>query len=295
MKISIPQAGVGAARVQQVKVGEVRLGPAQVGRLTLSDLKLRTATGVAQLRNLRVDLTLKFALKWTVGLVIDMPDPFGDVNLSDSGTLDLGSVTLGIGFGHITLPGLADLALDLPSLQVPDLSALIGPLRNLNLGAALAERIRVDGLVAPARGFTLDGLGLGSVSAQGLALDGATVAAATIGRVSGGSLPLAAIGIPGVTLPAVTLPRVRCGHIAATANPVVTKLPTADAGLLKAALAVTTTAAFAMDELRIDGVKASASIGEIALKDVVLPYEILDLSLAQVGIEQIDIPQAEVN
>lgn len=294
MKISIPQASVGAARVQQITVGEVRLGPAQVGRLSLSDLKLRTATGVAQLRNLRLVLTLKFALKWSVGLVIDMPDPFGDVDLSDSGTLDLGSVTLGIGFGHVTLPGLADLALDLPSLQVPDLSALVGPLRKLNLGAALAERIRIEGLVAPARGFTLDGLGLGSVSAQGLALDGATVATATIGRVSGGSLPLAAIGIPGITLPPVTLPRVACSNIAATANPVVTRLPTADAGLLKATLAVTTTAGFAMDELRIDGVRASTSIGEIALRDVVLPYEILDLSLAQVGIEQIDIPQAEV-
>lgn len=294
MKISIPQASVGAARVQQLGVGEVRLGPAQIGRLTLSDLKLRTATGVAQMRNLKLMLTLGFALKWSVGLVIDMPDPFGDINLSDGGTLDLGSLTLGIGFGHVTLPGLADLALDVPSLQVPGLSALVGPLKKLNLGAVLAERIRAEGLVAPAQGFTLGGLGLGSASAQGITLDGASVAAASVGRISGGSVPLATIGIPGVALPAVTLPRISCQAIAATAQPVVTKLPPADAGLLKATLTVTTTAAFAMDELRIDGVKASASIGEIALKDVVLPYEILDLSLAQLGIEQIDIPQAEV-
>ena len=84
-------------------------------------------------------------------------------------------------------------------------------------------------------------------------------------------------------------------NVDATSNAVVSKMPTVDVGLLAATLKVTTTAAFHLDELRIDNIRASASIGEIALKNVVLPYEVLDITLSQIGIETIEVPQLEVN
>jgi hypothetical protein len=72
-------------------------------------------------------------------------------------------------------------------------------------------------------------------------------------------------------------------------------MPTVDVGLLAATLKVTTTAKFHLDELRIENIKASASIGEIALKNVVLPYEVLNLTLLEIGIESIEVPQVEVS
>lgn len=295
MKISVPDARVAQARVRQASVGELKLGPIQVGQLSLSGVKLDTRTGTAQLRNLHLALTMSYALDWRVGVVIDVPDPFPDLNISESGTMDLGTMKLGISFGNLSLPGLADLSLDVPSLVVRDLEVIAGALKNLNLGAALAEGIRAQGLVAPGQGLQLDGLGLAGASVQGLTLPDAALAGATIARVTGGTLPIGALSIPGLTLPAVKLPRLSCENVGATANPVVTKLPTADIGLLAATLKVTTTAQFTLDELRIDGVQAAASIGEIALKNVALPYEVLNVSLSQIGLDGIAVPQVELN
>ena len=63
-----------------------------------------------------------------------------------------------------------------------------------------------------------------------------------------------------VELPDVLLPAVNSRNVDAASNPVVSKMPTVDVGLLAATLKITTTAAFHIDELRIENVRASTSI-----------------------------------
>ncbi len=295
MKAKIAQANIAKARVQRVDVGEVKIGAVHVDRLALGNVHVQSSTGIAQMKNVSVALTLAFGLDWRVGVTISMPDGIHDVDFSDSGTLDLGTLRLGVGLGDLTLPGLASLAFDVPSLAVSDLNAVVGPLKNLNLGAAVAERIRAQNLVAPGSGFTVAGLGLTGATVTGVSVPDASLASATIGRVSGGTLPLPELTIPGVELPDVLLPAVASQNIDATSNPVVSKMPTADVGLLAATLKVTTTATFHVDELRIENVRASTSIGEITMQNVVLPYEVLDITLSQIGIETIEVPQVEVS
>lgn len=294
MKLSVPQATVGSAGVQQVSVGQVKIGAARIGQLTLSGLKLEASTGMAQLRNVRVALTMLFALDWTAGLVIDA-GPFGRIDFSQSGTLDLGRLEMAIGLGDVGLPGLAKLALDVPDLALSDLPLVVGAIKNLKLGALLAERVKAQGLVAPKRGFQLDGLGLGSAGVEGLTLADAKADSVTVGKVTGGSLPLPAFSIPGLAFPQVAVPHLASRKVDVDTNPVVTPMPEADIGLLKAQLTVTTTAHLEIDELRLDDIEAAASIGEIVLKDVELPYEILDLTLSQVGIDRIGVPSVKVS
>ena len=294
MKITIPQANIARSSVQQVNVGEVKIGAVKIDQLMLNNVHVQSSTGIAEMRNVNVALTMVFGLDWRVGVTISMPDGIPDVDFSDSGTLDLGTLRLGIGLGDVALPGLAALAFDVSNLAVNDLSAIVGPIKNLKLGAALAERIQAQNLVTPSNGFDITGLGVAGISAVGIDVPDAAIAAATIGRVSG-SLPIAALRIPSVELPQAAIPRLASQTVDATSNPVVSKMPTVDVGLLAATLKVTTTAAFHLDELRIDNIRASASIGEIALKNVVLPYEVLDITLSQIGIETIEVPQLEVN
>ena len=295
MKIKIPQANIARCGVQQVNVGEVRIGAVKIDQLTLNNVHVQSSTGIAEMRNVNVALTMVFGLDWRVGVTISMPDGIPDVDFSDSGTLDLGTLRLGIGLGDVTLPGLAALAFDVASLAVNDLSAIVGPIKNLKLGAALAERIQAQNVVTPTNGFDVTGLGVAGINALGIDVPDAAIASATIGRVSGGSLPITDLRIPGVELPQAAIPRLASQNVDATSNPIVSKMPTVDVGLLAATLKVTTTAAFHLDELRIDNIRASASIGEIALKNVVLPYEVLDITLSQIGIETIEVPQLEVN
>ncbi len=294
MKIRIPDTTVGSAAVQQVNVGQVKLGPARVGKLSLGGTKLRASMGVAQLRNVQVKLTLAFGLKWTAGVVIDCGD-LGKIDLTQSGTMDLGKLELGIGLGHLDLPGLADLKLDLADFSADDLAVVVGTLKKLKLGAVLAERVKAQGLATPAQGLQLGGLALGSASVQGAAVPDAKIDGVTVGRVAGGSVPLQGFTVPGLEFPAVNVPAVTCQKFGAASEPLVTPLPEADNGLVKAQLTVTTTARFDVDELRLEGIKASASVAKVVLKNVELPFELLDLSLSQIGIQDIRVPDLKVS
>jgi hypothetical protein len=295
MKVVVPTTQVARTRVQQVKVGEIRVGTVEIDRLTLSNVHVETATGKAELHNVRLDLTLKFSLDWRVGITIDAPRPVPDFDISDSGTLDLGTLTLGIGFPDIEVPGLANLTLDIASLPVEDVTAAIGALRNLDLGSVLAEQIRAQNVVTPQGGFYLNGLGLGSARVTGVSVPDVAVSSASVGRISGGTLPIADLTIPSVELPQATIPTLTSDSIDATTRPIETRLPAADVGLLAAQLKVTTTARLRVDELTIKDVQASAEIGEIALKNVVLPFEVLGVTLSGIDLETLDIPQLEVN
>lgn len=294
MKITLPDTTIGNAAVQQVDVGQVKLGPARIGKLSLRGTQLRARMGAAQLRNVRVALTLTFSLKWTAGLVIDAGS-LGQIDLTQSGTMDLGKLELGVGLGHVDLPGLADLKLDMADFSVADLEVVVGALKKLKLGAVLAERVKAQGLVTPTQGFQLDGLGLASASVQGATVDSASLDKVSIARVSGGSVPLAKLTVPGLAFPQVQVPSVTCQKFGSTSEPLVTPLPEADVGVLRAQLTVTTTARFDVDELRLDGIQASASVAEVSLKNVELPFELLDLSLSQIGIERIAVPEMKVN
>src|SRR5205823_5476758 len=165
MKITIPQANIARSSVQQVNVGEVKIGAVKIDQLMLNNVHVQSSTGIAEMRNVNVALTMVFGLDWRVGVTISMPDGIPDVDFSDSGTLDLGTLRLGIGLGDVTLPGLAALAFDVSNLAVNDLSAIVGPIKNLKLGAALAERIQAQNLVTPSNGFDITGLGVAGISA----------------------------------------------------------------------------------------------------------------------------------
>ena len=295
MKIAVPEVAISQGRVQEVDVGQIKIGTVSIGQLVLSNVHVQASTGIAQMRNVKLGLKLEFGLDWRVGLKISMTDGIPDVDFSDSGTLDLGTLNLGIGFGDITLPGLANLSFDIPNLPVNDVSAAIGAITNLKLGALVAEQIRARGVLTPTAGFQITGLGVNAIGVQGVSVPNAGVAGATIDRVAGGSLPISNFTIPSLALPQAAIPRLSSQNVNATSNPVVAELPKVDIGLLAATLKVTTTAAFHLDELRIDNVKTSVSVGEVAFKNLVLPFEVLDLKLSEIGIDTIEIPQLEVN
>jgi len=292
MKATIPEARIAKSNIQQINVGEVKVGPIAIDKLVIRNVHVQTSTGVAQMRNVRTALTLAFALDWKVGVTIDTP--LGDVDFNRKGTINLGSLGFALTFGNINLPGLANLSFDIPSLPVTNVSALVGPIKNLNLGAVLAEQIRAKDVTAPSAGFQLTGLGLTTVRAEGLNVPAAGVGQVAVGRIKGGALPLTNLTIPNLALPQATIPSMKSNNIDATTNPV-TKGLHADAGLLEVTLRVTTTARLQVEELRIDNIKASSTIGAIELSDVLLPYEVLNLTLSQMGIESIEVPQLEVS
>ena len=288
MKAAIDDLGVARATVGQLDVGELSVGPLSVGNLVLDTTHLDVSTGQASFRNLRITISLTMTIDWVVSISIPLVDTF-----RFDGTIDLGTQSVVLGLGDVAVPGLQALSLDLPALTVGNLSAIVGPIRDLHLGPVVAETIRARGVVAPVPDFQIVGLAVGAATVEDLSVPAATVADATVGSVRGGSVPLGSVALQNLALPQTSLGDIRSAavDVQATSNPLGIR---ADAGVLRITFNLTPAVRMHTDELRLSGVRSSVSIGEVRLTDVVLPFEVMDLTLSQIGIETIQAPRIEV-
>jgi hypothetical protein len=287
MKALIPDAQIDRLTIGQISIGQLNAGPVQVGRLVLNDTRASIRTGVAVFRNLRVQLQLELMLRWEVRVDLAV------LQKTWSGSILIGKQTPVITVGDLALPGLQRLDMSLATLSVDQLQAQIGALHDLDLGGATAEHVRIADVTAPVQDITIAGLGIGGISVEGLGLPAATAGATTVTRLRGDALPLGTVTLPAVELPAAGAGRVVGAGLDTTAvsNPIAF---TADTGLLDVTLEVVPGSRLLADELVLDGIDVGLAVGAIELHDVVLPYEVLDLTLSQIGVENVDVPKIQV-
>ncbi len=287
MLTTISEADIQKSGVNTVNVGQVNIGPIQIGQLLITDFELNTAGDGAFLRNFRVTITYTMRLDWH--LHIEVP---GHV-MDDSGSEDLDSPTFIVGFGDVRVPGLENLKIDLASLSVSNVAAVANAVSNLQLGAAVAEQIQARNLKLPAQGFTLAGLGIGGLNIGGFGVPAASLDSVTIGRVHGDAFPLGQMSLSNLALPSVSTPDITGQGVDVTATPK-PKAFHLDLGCLDLTLKVNPQAEAQIDQLVIRNVTASTSIGKIELQNVVAPYELLNLTLSQVGIDTISVPTVAI-
>jgi hypothetical protein len=94
------------------------------------------------------------------------------------------------------------------------------------------------------------------LSVGGFGAPAASIDSVTIGRVHGDSTPFGQLALSNLAVPNLFNPTAQA-HI---------------------------------DQLLIQNIKASTSIGKIELHNVVAPFELLNLTLAQVGIDTLSVP-----
>jgi hypothetical protein len=287
MFTTIAEADVQQAGVGTVNVGSIGIGPITIGQLVLDNFELNTAADGAFLRNFVVTVTYTMSLDWH--LHIDLP---GHV-IDDSGTEDLDSPTFVIGFGDIRVPGIENLKVAIDSLALDNPAATINPVSNLQLGAAVAEQIQAKNLKLPTAGFTLTGLGIGGLNVGGLGIPAAALDSVTIGKVHGDATPFGQMALNNLALPAVSIPDI----VGQGVDSVATPKPKAfhlDLGCLDLTLKVNPTASAHIDQLVIRNVKANLSIGKIELHNIVAPYDLLNLTLSQIGITNLSVPTVAI-
>jgi hypothetical protein len=289
LKATIPQTRIAKVSVQQVDIGQLSAGPLSVRKLVLDTVHVGMSTGTARLRNLRVSISLRMTLDWEVSVSIPWVGNFGW-----SGTIDLGTQSATVPLGNVTLPGLQNLTLDLGTVSVNNVNAVIGAIHNLRLGGLVVEQVRANNMVVPTPGFTLTGMGLSKAELAGVSVPVASATDSTVHHIHGQALPLGAVTIPGLALPQANVGDIssQAMDVNATSNPFVFR---ADAGVLKVSLNLTPGARMQTDELRLTGVRAAISVGSLELQDVVMPYDVLDVKLSDLGIDTIDVPKIEVS
>ena len=289
VKATIPQTSLAKVSAQRIDVGEIDAGPISIGRLTIDSLHFGVSTGSVKARDVKVTVSVSITFDWWVGVTIDDLGTWGW-----NGTLDLGTQSATVALGDLSLTGLKSLDLDVATLGVSNLSAVVGPIRNLRLGPLVAEQIATQGLVIPQPDFTINGLGLASAAINGMSVPAASAAKVTVAHAHGDALPVGTVTIPGLALPRASMGDIASDSVSAggEADPYVF---TADAGVFGGTLTVTPSATIDFAELRITNVRATASIGSVTLQNVVLPYDVFNLTLSQLGIDTIAIPTLEVS
>jgi hypothetical protein len=274
----------------RLTIGQVVVGPITVGQLVLRNAALGISAGQAQLQGVVITVRLRFDLEWHVH--IGLPWPFDDIDIGD--TTFLGTISIPFAFGNAAIPNLQNINLNIAQLTGSNIATQADPIANVKLDGLRAEDIRASGITAPVQGFTLSGMSLGSLAVQGIGVPAASVTSATVGRVHGQPASLPLLVLKGLSLPAAAANDISSG---ALDIPITRDAITlgADLGLLRIGLKVTPSANMHVDRMLMSGVQARASVGTIELRNVTLPYNALNITLADMGIETLEIPTIGVN
>jgi hypothetical protein len=289
MQVKVPQLAVGQAGVQTVSVGHLGIGPVTVGSLAINNAGFTLASGHGVMQNVQAMVTLKLSVEWHIH--VGLPDGIPDIDVGD--TYDLGSLSVSLPAGDIELPALSNLKFDIPSLAAQNLTVNADPL-SLQVTGIAADTIQARDLALPHDGFTISGLSVGSLSAAGLGVPAASVAEATVGHLHGDPAQLPALNLNGLQLPAVQIPSISSTiplTIPANLESVGAGF---DAGLLRMIVRIQPSVLMSVQHLQITNANASATVGQLVLKNVTLPFDALNITLSEIGIDTIEIPSFTV-
>jgi hypothetical protein len=117
----------------------------------------------------------------------------------------------------------------------------------------------------------------------------ATANQVTIGQVKGSGLPIGQVSLSNLALPATNIADIVSNAINTHAVGPTYQIG-ADLAILDVTLNITPDATAAIDSLSITGLKSSGSIGKIQMSNVVAPYELMNMTLSQIGIQTITVP-----
>jgi hypothetical protein len=290
MQVKAPQVSVKQAGLQTVSIGHLGIGPITVGNLAINNVGFTLASGHGVLQQVQVTVTLKLSIEWHVH--VGLPDGIPDINIGD--TYDLGSFSVSLPVGDIALPALSNLKFDIPSLTAQNLSVSADPL-SLQINNVVADTINATGLVLPRNGFTLSGLSFGSLSAAGIGVPDASVAQATVQHVHGSPVQIPAFTLSNVQLPAAQIPSISSTIPLSIPADLETVSAGFDAGILRVAVHIQPSVLMHIEHLQITNANASATVGQVVLHNVTLPFDALNITLSQIGIDTIEIPSFTVS
>lgn len=299
MHVNIPALDVNQANLKTVDLGTVSIGPITVAELVIGNTDVTMAVKDMLLQDVTVKMSIHFTFEWNIH--IGLPDGIPDFDTGDTydlGTLDIPPFGLPpIPIGDVIVPGLTNVNLHIPKITAQSMSVKASPLA-LHLEAATANQIHATNTTLPVGGFSIAGLSLTSVKGSAISVPDAKLDSATINHLHGTPIQVSTFELDSLNLPAMQVP-----HISSTAPlEIPAQLPeypigfgTPHKSLLSIILYVRPFAHMHVGHLEITDATASATIGSIALHNVTLPYDVLNLTLSQVGINTIQIPTFNVS
>ncbi len=275
---NIAQAGGASATVADIKIDQIVLGGVTIGELDLQGTSLDLNSGSASLDSVRIVLSLDFKFDWWINLGF----------WSDSGNSDLGSLSFALDLGNVSVPSLGNIPLGIPNIAVASLSAAFAPITSIDLGSGNIAGIAATSLALPKNGFTLSGLGFGSVSIGSIAVPEVSAAQLTVQEFH----PTASIVMPSATLGPIEIPSASASDIQTTApisfnGAASQQALSVSLGVLGGSINVIPTAYVSIGALALRGVALTGTVTQAILKNIGVPVDVQGINLSNIDIAQV--------
>lgn len=276
--INLAQIAAASATVADIKIDEIVLGGVTIGQLTLQGTSLDLASGSASLQNVRIIITLDFQFDWWINLGF----------WSDSGTADLGSLSVPLDLGNVAIPSLGNIPLSVPNIALASLNAAFAPVTAVDLGGGSVTGISATNTTLPKNGFTLTGLGFGAISIASIQVPEGTAAQFAIQEFH----PNASIVLPSATLGPVQIPSASAADVQTTApvsfnGSASVQTLSLSLGVLGGSLNVTPTAFVSIGTLQLQGVALTGTVAQAILQNIGVPIDIHGFNMNAIDITEI--------
>jgi hypothetical protein len=291
LQVTVPALDVQQANLQGIDIGQVAIGPITVGDLVLNNMDFSMSAAQAVLQSVGVTIRIHITVDWHVH--VGLPDGIPDIDFGD--TVDLGTLTFGpINIGDVVIPGLNNVHLHIPTFTAQNMALTANPV-GLKATNTTAEHIHAANLALPSAGFTIAGLALSSIQGNTISVPAARLGSATIGHLSGDPIQVPAFTGNNLSLPAAQIPQVSSSAPLDVPANLSTMSVGFDAGIVSVHINLTPSAVMSVNHLEITNASASATVGQVVLHNITLPYDVLNLTLSQIGINTVAVPAFNVS
>jgi hypothetical protein len=291
MKLEVPTLTAQQAKIQTIDIGQVVIGPITVGELVLNNANFTISSANGVLTGTSIEISIQISVEWAIH--IGLPWPFSDIDIGD--TYNLGSIGFGpIPLGNIVIPGLNNIQLNIPSLIAQQISIAPNNPVTLHMVAVLADNIKATDSVLPSQGFSLSGMSLASIDGSGLAIPAAKVSEVAISHLQGNPVQIPTFTLGNMNMAVVHIPNISSSLPLDIPAILPTQSLGFNAGILLLCIHLTPSVEMHIAHLEINNANASATVGSVTLKNVNIPYDLMNLKLADIGIKTLKIPSFHV-
>lgn len=283
--LSVDQVQIQSGNIKSVDVDKVQFGDATIQRIEITDVSASLQNASVYLQNVRTITELQFTLTWKVDL--------GFIG-SWSGSNNLGSIDIPFTVGDMAVPGLNNINMTIPSVEVPGIQAKMTPITHMALGQTAMTGISVINTRLPTNGFTMNGIGLGGMTLNNIQIPGTETVKATIQVVTpANNIVLPGAKLQNINIPSVSIPDIQSGSISTSAI-ASSRTITADIGILEVTLKVTPTIHLDIASMVIHDAELSALIKTMDIQNISVPVSINGVTVNEIGFSQLKVNQVTV-
>jgi hypothetical protein len=279
-RINIDQFKVDAGKIRDLDIQKIVLGTATIENIVLSNTNAKLLGASAFMQNVRTILELRFTLVWEVDL--GWLGSWGD-------TEHLGSLDFGLSLGNVSVPSLANINMHIPHINIPNASANFQPINNLDLGGATFSKLTASGTQAPAGGFGLSGIGIGSAVMENITIPKTATNSVTLEEFK----PNADIVLPGAEATNLNIPSAKVGNIS-TGGFALSAIASrrclgADLGILAVRICVTPVVHMSVGSMLINDAELSATAAKLNINNIRVPVTVRGIAMSNLELEKIKI------